>query len=137
MPISKIKENSLASGAITEANVGADIINAQTELAETANDADFILVYDTSASVLKKVLKSNFTLQAPTFSSVSPTSLTSGDGTGNYTIVITGTGFTAGSIASLLKSDNTGKLRLFSSLNFFNVNGESTEMATIWALSFS
>jgi len=107
MSISKIKENSLASGAITEANVGGDIINAQTELAETANDADFILVYDTSAGGLKKVLKSNFTLQAPTFSSVSPTSLTSGDGTGNYTIVITGTGFTAGSTASLLKSDNT------------------------------
>ena len=30
MAISKIKENSLASGAITESNVGSDIINAQT-----------------------------------------------------------------------------------------------------------
>jgi len=97
MPISKIKENSLASGAITEANVGADIINAQTELAETANDADYILVYDTSAGVLKKVLKSNFTLQVPTVSSVSPTNLTSGDGTGNYTFTITGTNLTGGS----------------------------------------
>jgi len=107
MPISKIKENSLASGAITEANVGADIINAQTELAETAADGDVILVYDTSAGVLKKIQKSNFTLQPPTFSSVSPTSLTSGDGTGNYTIVITGTNFTAGTTAKLLKSDGT------------------------------
>ena len=106
MPISKIKENSLASGAITEANVGADIINAQTELTETANDADFILVYDTSAGGLKKVLKSNFTLQVPTISSVSPTNALSGDGTGNYTFVITGTNFTGGS-ANLINSSGT------------------------------
>ncbi len=33
----------------------------------------------------------------PTVSSVSPTNLTSGDGTGNYTIVITGLSFTGGS----------------------------------------
>ena len=106
MPISKIKENSLASGAITEANVGADIINAQTELTETANEADFILVYDTSAGGLKKVLKSNFTLQVPTISSVSPTNAISGDGTGNYTFVITGTNFTGGS-ANLINSSGT------------------------------
>ena len=103
MPISKIKENSIASGAITEANVGADIINAQTELAETANDADFILVYDTSAGGLKKVLKSNFTLQVPTVTAVSPTNAVSGDNTGNYTFVITGTNFTGGS-ANLVNS---------------------------------
>ena len=92
MAISKIKENSLDSGAITESNVGSDIINAQTELAETANDADFILVYDTSAGALKKVLKSNFTLQVPTITSISPSTVAS-DGSTLHNITINGSGF--------------------------------------------
>jgi len=106
MAISKIKENSLASGAVTESNVGADIINAQTELAETANDADFILVYDTSAGGLKKVLKSNFTLQVPTITSISPTNALTGDGTGNHTFTITGTNFT-GAAATLINDSGS------------------------------
>ena len=107
MTISKIKKNSLEANIIDEDLLTADVITQQTELSETAADGDVILVYDTSAGVLKKIQKSNFTLQPPTFSSVSPTSLTSGDGTGNYTIVITGTNFTAGTTAKLLKSDGT------------------------------
>mgnify|MGYP003115050071 FL=1 len=106
MAISKIKENSLASGAVTESNVGSDIINAQTELAETANDADFILVYDTSAGGLKKVLKSNFTLQVPTITSISPTNALSGDGSGNHTFTITGTNFT-GAAATLINDSGS------------------------------
>ena len=106
MAISKIKENSIASGAVTEANVHTDIINAQTELAESANDADFILVYDTSAGGLKKVLKSNFTLQVPTITSITPTNALSGDGSGNHTFVITGTNFTAAT-ANLINNSGT------------------------------
>ena len=132
MPISKIKENSitnsavsadkLASNSITTAKLNNDVITGQTELAETANAADFILVYDTSAGALKKVLKSNFTLQVPTISSVSPTSLTSGDGTGNYTIVITGTGYTAAS-ANLINTSGT-------TVNFDTVTVDSATQIT-------
>ncbi len=42
----------------------------------------------------------------PTVSSVSPTNATSGDGTGNYTFVITGTSFTGGS-ADLINASGT------------------------------
>ena len=106
MAISKIKQNSLTTGIIDEELLTADVITEQTELAETANNADFILVYDTSAGALKKVLKSNFTLQVPTLTSITPTNALSGDGTGNYTFVITGTGFT-GASADLLNDSGT------------------------------
>ena len=106
MAISKIKKNSLTTGIIDEELLTADVITEQTELAETANNADFILVYDTSAGALKKVLKSNFTLQVPTLTSITPTNALSGDGTGNYTFVITGTGFT-GASADLLNDSGT------------------------------
>ena len=72
MAISKIKKNSLTTGIIDEELLTADVITEQTELAETANNADFILVYDTSAGALKKVLKSNFTLQIPTLTLDTP-----------------------------------------------------------------
>jgi len=84
--------------------VGPGIITNKTALGEGAATGDQILIYDTSAGVLKKVTQTNF-LNFPTISSVSPTNLTSGDGTGNYTIVITGSGFT-GATAKLIKSDN-------------------------------
>jgi len=54
---------------------------------------DVLLIYDTSAGVLKKITKSAFDALQPSFTSVSPSNLLSGDGTGNYTIVITGTDF--------------------------------------------
>jgi hypothetical protein len=37
----------------------ADLITGRTELAEQAADGDFLLLYDTSATSLKKILKSN------------------------------------------------------------------------------
>ena len=51
------------------------IITAQTELAEQRNDGDFLLIYDTSATSLKKILASNV---APTLTHVSRTA--TGDG---------------------------------------------------------
>jgi len=69
------------------------LITGKDALGAGAAIDDLILIYDTSAGVLKKVTQTNL-LNFPSISSVSPTSLSSGDGTGNYTIVITGTGFT-------------------------------------------
>jgi hypothetical protein len=54
---------------------------------------DILLIYDTSAGVLKKITKGAFDALQPSFSSVSPSNLLSGDGTGNYTIVVAGTDF--------------------------------------------
>ena len=80
-------------------------INGATELSTGAASNDFVLVYDTSASVLRKISQTNL-LNFPTISSVSPTNLTSGDNTGNYTVVITGTGFT-GATASLINDSGS------------------------------
>ena len=85
--------------------VGPGIITNKSALGAGAATGDQILIYDVSAGVLKKVTQTNF-LNFPTVTSVSPTNLLSGDGTGNYTIVITGSGFT-GATAKLLKSDNS------------------------------
>jgi len=145
----------VSDASVTSSKLSADAITGQTELAEAANNADTVLLHDTSASALKKIQVSNLTAQAgdglsktsstiavdingttllnegsaggdfafiydasagvlrkitvtnflnfPTISSVSPTNATSGDGTGNYTFVITGSGFT-GATASLVAS---------------------------------
>lgn len=87
---------------ITAANVTPNetLITGKDALGEGAATDDLILIYDTSTSTLKKVTQTNL-LNFPSISSVSPTNLTSGDGTGNYTIVITGSGFT-GATASLV-----------------------------------
>jgi hypothetical protein len=107
MSISKIKEKSLTTGAVTDANFDNTVLTDQTELSATAADDDILLVYDTSAGTLKKIQKSNVALSAPTFSSVSPTSLLTGDGTGNYTIVVTGTKFDATATFTLITSGGT------------------------------
>ena len=62
-------------------------------------------MYDVSANTLRKVTQDNF-LNFANVTSVSPTNLTSGDGTGNYTVVITGTGLT-GATGSLVGNDGT------------------------------
>ena len=90
--------------AKSSSTLSVDANNATT--LETAIAAgDFVLIYDASAGVLRKVSQTNF-LNFPTISSVSPTNLLSGDGTGNYTIVITGTGF-SGASAKLINTSGT------------------------------
>ena len=84
--------------------VGPGIITNKSELSAAAS-GDQILIYDISAGALKKVTQTNF-LNFPTVSSVSPTNATSGDGTGNHTFVITGTGF-VGATASLINNAGT------------------------------
>ena len=90
---------------IRQSNLDGSVITGNATLNESANNADLILVYDQSAGTLKQISRKNL-LGFATISSVSPTSVTSGDGTGNYTFTITGTGFTGGS-ASLVNSSGT------------------------------
>ena len=81
--------------AITSANVvGAGMITGKDEITiGNVSGDDVLLIYDTSAGVLKKITKSAFDALQPGFTSVSPSNLLTGDGTGNYTIVVTGTDF--------------------------------------------
>src|SRR6056300_1004205 len=112
MSISKIKRNSItadavnetkiADNAISEEHLDATVITGNTELAEAAAGTDILLVYDASAGTLKKIQASNVGLQAPAVTSVSPTSVTSGDGTGNYTFTITGSGYIASAVPTLI-----------------------------------
>ena len=111
MSISKIKKQSLVADAIDATKIANDSISEehldvtaitdQTELSETANDSDVLLIYDASAGALKKVLKSNVAQAGPTVSSVSPTNVNE-SASGDITFTITGTEFTAGSNARLI-----------------------------------
>jgi hypothetical protein len=92
---------------IRQSNIDDSIITGNTELSAAAAGDDVLLVYDTSAGVIKKIQSSNVGLQAPTISSVSPTNVLSGDGTGNYTFTITGTGFTADVTAKITTDGGT------------------------------
>ena len=107
MAISKIVKNSItgdaidatkiADDAISEEHLDNSVIIGNTELAESANSGDIFLVYDTSAGTLKKILASNVGVLSVTLTSISPTNVNTGDGTGNHTFVITGKNFTGGS----------------------------------------
>ena len=88
----------------TSSTLAVDIPNT-TLLNEGAAANDEILVFDTSAGSLKSITQTNF-LNFPTVTSVSPTNVVSGDGTGNHTFVITGSGFT-GATANLLNASGT------------------------------
>lgn len=107
-----ITTDKLASSSITSADVSADIISGQTELTETAADTDFTLIFDTSTSSLKKILRSNIVLAAPTISSVSPTNVDSVDGSTNF--IITGTGFSVGSTTRLIGA--SGQVKEFTTV---------------------
>ena len=90
-----VNADKLAAGSVTNSELNKTAITGQTELSETANDADFTIIFDTSASALKKVLRSNLKQSGPTISSVSPTNANESAGT-NITITIAGSGFTVG-----------------------------------------
>src|SRR6056300_1984920 len=102
-----ITEAKVADGAIENEHINSNVITGQTELSAAAAADDVLLVYDTSVGVIKKIAASNVGLQQPAISSISPTNLLSGDGTGNYTIVITGTGFLADATAKLVTDGGT------------------------------
>ena len=51
--------NTVSDNAITSAKLNVSAITGQTELATVAADDDLLLIYDTSATTLKKIQKSN------------------------------------------------------------------------------
>jgi len=91
---------------IRQSNLDKSIITGNTELAESAAANDILLIYDATAGVIKKVLSSNVGVQGVTLTSISPTNVVSGDGTGNYTFTLTGTNFT-GAAATLINNSGT------------------------------
>ena len=87
--------------AKSSSTLSVDIPNT-TLLSTGAAANDELLIFDTSAGALRSITQTNL-LNFPTVSSVSPTNALTGDGTGNFTFVITGTGFT-GATAALVNS---------------------------------
>ena len=92
---------------IRQSNLDDSIVTGLTELAEGRADGDFLIVYDSSTGSLKKIQGSNLGVLSPTISSISPTNVLTGDGTGNQSFVITGTNFAVGTTSVLLKSNGT------------------------------
>jgi len=107
---------------IRQSNLDNSIITGLTELTQgNIASTDLTLVYDASTGTLKKITQNNF-LNFPTISSVSPTSVVSGDGTGNYTFTITGVGFTSASASLVNASGGT--------VNFDSVTVDSDTQIT-------
>ena len=52
---------------IRQSNIDKSIITAQTELASSGADDDMLLIYDTSAGLLKKIKRFLFTLKVASF----------------------------------------------------------------------
>ena len=96
-----INATKIADDAISEEHLDVTAVIGNTELAEVAASGDILLVYDTSAGALKKILASRVGTTPPTFTSVSPSNFNTGDGTGNATFTITGTNFDATATAKL------------------------------------
>ena len=100
----------IADNAISEEHLDATAITGNTALTSNAAANDILLIYDSSTSSIKKIEAGKVGLSIPTLTSVSPTSVVSGDGTGNYTFTITGTGFvtsTTTTTATLVNASGT------------------------------
>ena len=102
-----IDATKLADDAVSEEHVDVTALTGHTELAAKAANDDVFVMFDTSANVLKKIQRSNLVVSQPTITSVSPTNVNEGDGTGNHTFVITGTNFTGGSANLINASGST------------------------------
>ncbi len=96
-----ITEAKIADAAVENEHLNTKIITDQTELSEEAASGDFIIIYDTSVGALKKIQRSNFVLQAPSITSITPTNVDSKDSATTTTFTVTGTGFTTGTTAKL------------------------------------
>ena len=104
MALSKIKKDSITDDAIDASKVADTAVSGQTELSETAANNDVFLIFDTTAGTLKKIQRTNVIIQAPTLTSISPTTVQTGDGTGNHTFTITGTKFDGTATATFINS---------------------------------
>jgi hypothetical protein len=75
--------SNVADGTITNNKLADSVITGQTELATTAADDDFLLIYDTSVGTLKKIQKSNI---ATTLTYSTNSNLTGDGSTVSFTI---------------------------------------------------
>ena len=127
MALTKITKTGITDAAVEKAKIGADAVDAtkiaddaiseehldvtaitgHTELAAASANDDVVLIFDTSASAIKKIQRSNLTLQAPTFSSISPSNANTGDGTGNHTFTVTGTKFDSSPVVKFRGNDGS------------------------------
>jgi len=97
----------IADDAVSEEHLDVTAITGNTELSAARDDNDVLLVFDTSSGTIKKIQASNLGVLNPTISSVSPTNVNTGDGTGNHTFVITGTKFSTGVTAKLVNTSGS------------------------------
>jgi len=118
-----INATKIADNAISEEHLDKTSVTGHTELSASADPSDVLLIYDADADALKKITAGNVGLQAPTISSVSPTSVAQGDGTGNFTFTITGTNFVTGTTAALINTSGT-------TVNFDTVTRDSVTQIT-------
>ena len=105
--------DNIADDSISEEHLDVTAITGNTELSAVASSDDVLLVFDTSSSSLKKIQVTNIN-SSPTITSISPTNVSDGDGTGNHTFVIAGTNFLTGVTANLI--NNTGTTVSFDSV---------------------
>lgn len=92
---------------IRQSNLDVSVVNSQDSIAEIQN-ADTVLIYDTSLNALRKIKRGKL-IGAPTVTSVSPTNVLTGDGTGNQVFTITGEDFDATATATLIKSNGSSQ----------------------------
>ena len=90
---------------IRQSNLDNSVVTGLGELTSVAS-GDQTIIYDASTGSLKKISQTNF-LNTPSITSVLPTAVLSGYGTGNHTIIINGTGFTGASAALVNNSGST------------------------------
>ena len=107
LPNDVVNADKIVDDAISEEHLDDTAITGHTELSASAASDDVLLIYDTSSSTIKKITANNVGLQAPTISSVSPSNVLSGDGTGNHTFTITGTGFLTDVTAKIVTDGGT------------------------------
>ena len=92
---------------IRQSNLDPSVISGNTELAANTAADDVLLVFDASSGTLKKVQSSNVGVQVPTITTVSPSNVLNGDGSGNHTFTITGTGFLSDATAKITTNGGT------------------------------
>ena len=117
MALTKIQKTGVGADAVDASKIGDDAISdehldptaisGQTELSETAAGNDVLLVFDTTAGTLKKIQRTNLIIEVPTLTSISPTSVNTGDGTGNHTFTVTGTKFDGTATAKFINVSGT------------------------------
>ena len=70
---------------IRQSNLDNTAVTGHTTLSANAETNDKLVIFDTSAGVLKTINASNVGNASPTITSISPSNATTGDGTGNHT----------------------------------------------------